>query len=150
MAKKFSIYWYQEGPEFKKAFLYNLRDNDVQQGGKIEQGEIVAGAVGLVAAEAVAFGWTGRTVPFQPNRRCEWQGFELPCMTLPSTPATKVPASLLRDCNYAVAAVTSEEVRATAESLKVPCVRTPKGVWVINVELARFTGQGAARRATLL
>jgi len=150
MAKKFSIYWYQEGPEFKKAFLYNLRDNDVQQGGQIEQGEIAVGAVGLVAAEATVFGWTGRVVSFQPNRRCEWQGFELPCMTLPSAPTSKVPASLLRDCNYTVAAVTSDDVRATAENLKVPCVRTPQGAWVINVELARFTGQGAARRATLL
>lgn len=150
MAKKFSIYWYQEGPEFKKAYLYNLRDNDVHSGGKIEQGEIVLGAIGLVAAESTAFGWTGKVLPFTPNRRCEWQGFELPCMALPSLPAGKVSASLLRAGNYAVAAITSDAVKSMADSLKVPCVRTPQGVWVINVELARFNGQGAGRRATLI
>lgn len=147
MAKKFSTYWYQEGPEFKQAFLYNLRDNDVQSGGKIEQGEIALGAVGLVAAESTV---VGRTAAVVPNRRCEWQGFELPCMTLPSLPAGKVPANVLRDSNYAVAVITSEEVKAKADSLKVPCVQTPQGVWVINVELARFNGQGAGRRATLI
>ena len=150
MPKKYNTYWYQEGPEFKQAFLYNLRDDDVHSGGKIAQGEILLGAVGLVAAESTAVGWTGKTLPFNPNRRCEWQGFELPCMTLPSLPAGKVPANVLRDGNYAVAVITSEEVKAKADSLKVPCVQTPQGVWVINVELARFNGQGASRRATLI
>jgi hypothetical protein len=150
MPKKYSTYWYQEGPEFKQAFLYNLRDNDVQSGGMIEQGAIVLGAVGLVAAESTVVGRTGKILPFSANRRCEWQGFELPCMTLPTLPAGKVPASSLRDGNYAVAAITSDEVKAKADSLKVPSVRTPQGVWVINVELARFNGQGSGRRATLI
>jgi hypothetical protein len=57
---------------------------------------------------------------------------------------------VLRDSNYAVAAITGDAVKTKADSLKVPCVQTPQGVWVINVELARFNGQGASRRATLI
>ena len=119
MPKKFSIYWYKEGPEFKQAFLYNLRDNDVQEGGRIAKGAIVQGAVGLVAAEVEVFGWTGNALPFNPNRRCDWHDFELPCMASPRLPAGKVAAGLLRDGNYAVAAITSDEVKALADSLKV-------------------------------
>ena len=52
--------------------------------------------------------------------------------------------------NYAVAAITSDEVKAMADSLKIPAVKTPEGVWVINVELARFERQGRGRRATLV
>ena len=150
MPKKFSTYWYQEGPEFKQAFLYNLRDNDVQVGGKIAEGAIVQGAVGLVAAQCEVFGWTGKTVAFNANRRCEWQGFELPCMASAALPAVKATAVQLHDSNYAVAAITSDEVKALADNLKVPAVKTPEGVWVINVELARFERQGRSRRATLV
>ncbi|PWU21782.1 MAG: hypothetical protein C5B50_01095 [Verrucomicrobia bacterium] len=150
MSQKFSIYWYQQGPEFKQAFLYNLRDNDVQQGGKIPLGAIIQGSVGLVAAEAEVFGWTGKLVPFNANRRCEWQGYELPCMASPALPAGKVSGGILRDWNYAVAAITSDQVKSMAESLKIPVVKTPEGTWVINVELARFERQGAGRRATLI
>jgi len=98
MPKKYNTYWYQEGPEFKQAFLYNLRDNDIQSGGKIVQGEIVLGAVGLVVAESTAVGWTGKTLPFNPNRRCEWQGFELPCMTSPSLPCKRRLKSAAGSC----------------------------------------------------
>jgi hypothetical protein len=149
MPKKFKIYWYQEGPEFKKAFLYNLRDNDVQEGGRIPQGAIVQGSVGFVAAEAEVFGWTGKVVAFSANRRCTWHDFELPCMASPSLPTGKVAGGLLRDWNYAVAAITSEEAKSLADDLKIPAVKTPQGVWVINVELARFERQGAGRRVTL-
>ena len=150
MAKAFSIYWYQEGPEFKQAFLYNLRDNDVQSGGRIAKGAITAGAVGFVAAECEIGARSVKTLPFKPNRRCEWQGFELPCMTSPALPAGRPTASALRAANYAVAAITSDEVKAMADSLRVPALKTPEGVWVINVELARFARQGPGRRATLL
>lgn len=147
MAKKFSIYWYNEGPEFKQAFLYNLRDNDVQEGGKIPRGAIVQGSVGFVAAEVEVFGWTGKVIPFAANRRCMWHNFELPCMAAPALPGGKVSGTVLRDWNYAVAAITSDEVKSFADNLKVPAVKTPEGVWVINVELARFERQGPGRRA---
>lgn len=150
MAKKFSIYWYKEGPEFTQAFLYNLRDNDVQEGGRIAKGAIVQGAVGFVAAESEVFGWTGKTVAFNANRRCQWHDFELPCMASAELPAGRVPAGQLRDANYAVAAITSDAVKALADNLKIPAVKTPEGVWVINVELARFDRQGPGRRATLM
>lgn len=150
MAKKYTTYWYQEGPEFKQAFLYNLRDNDVQKGGSIEQGEIVQGAEGLIAAETTVFGWTGRILPFKPNRRCEWQGLELPCMTQPVTPGASVAAIRLGVFNYAVVPVTSEAVKAAADSLKMPCVRNSQGAWVFNVELTRFSGQDSRRRAKLI
>jgi hypothetical protein len=61
-----------------------------------------------------------------------------------------VPATELRASNYAVAAITGDEVKTKADDLKVPCVQTPQGVWVINVELARFEGQGPSRRASLI
>ena len=150
MAKKFKTYWYQEGAEFKQAFLYNLRDSDVQEGGRIARGMIIQGTVGFVAAESEVFGWTGKAVAFQANRRCEWHGFELPCMASPNIPANKPSAAQLRDANYAVAAITSDDIKALADQLKVPTVKTSKGVWVINVELARFERQGAVRRATLI
>jgi len=142
MAKKFSIYWYQDGPEFKQSFLYNLRDNDVQSGGKIDQGEIVLGVVVLVAAENAVAGRKAKVLPFDPNRRYEWQGFELPCMTLPSLPAGKVPENVLRDGNCAVAAITSDGVKAKADILKVPCVQTAQGMLVINVELGDSPAKG--------
>lgn len=150
MAKKFSVYWYKEGPEFIAAFLYNLRDDDVQEGGRIGKGVIVQGAVGFVAAECEVFGWTGKSVAFNAHRRCHWHDFELPCMASPALPAGNVPASQLRDANYAVAAITSDAVKAIADDLKIPAVKTPEGVWVINVELARFERQGPGRRATLI
>jgi hypothetical protein len=150
MARKHSIYWYDEGPEFKQAFLYNLRDDDVQEGGRIPKGAITNGAAGLVAAEAEVFGWTAKTMAFNPNRRCEWNGFELPCMTLPNVPAGRVPSAALRDSNHAVAAITSDAVKAMADSVNLPTIKTPEGVWVINVELARFERQGPERRATLI
>ena len=150
MSKKFSTYWYQEGPEFKQACLYNLRDNDVREGGKIAKGAVVQGAVGFVAAECEVFGWTVKTVAFTANRRCVWQGFELPCMASAALPGGKATARQLHDSNYAVAAITSDEVKAIADSLKIPAVKTPGGVWVINVELARFERQGRGRRATLV
>ena len=150
MPKNFTIYWYQEGPEFTKAFLYNLRDNAVQGGGKIAKGAITTGAVGFVAAECEVFGRTVKTAAFKGNRLCKWKGYELPCKTLASAPAGRVPASQLRDSNYAVAAITSDEVKAQADSLKVPAVKTPEGVWVTNVELGRFGRQGVGRCATLV
>jgi hypothetical protein len=150
MPKKFSIYWYKEGPEFKQAFLYNLRDNDVHGGGKIAKGAITVGAVGFVAAECEVFGRTAKTAPFKANRRCDWHGHELPCMALPALPPGKPTASELRAANYAVAAITSDEVKALAGNMKIPVVKTPEGVWVMNVELARFERQGPGRRASLI
>lgn len=71
-------------------------------------------------------------------------------MAAPALPAGKVSETALRVSNYAVAAVTSDEVKSLADNLKVPVMKTPEGVWVINVELARFERQGPARRATLI
>jgi hypothetical protein len=68
MPKRFSTHWYQEGPEFTQTSLYNLRDNDVQEGGKIPQGANVQGSVGFVGAETEVFGWTGEVVSFSANR----------------------------------------------------------------------------------
>jgi hypothetical protein len=150
MPKKFEIYWYNEAPELKPAFLFNLRDNDIQKGGKIVVGEIIEGAVGYVAAQETVMFWTGRVVPFSPNRRCEWQGFELRCMVHPNTPTGKVPAAKLRDFNYAVAEVPNDKVAEKATSVGIPVVRTSQSKRVINVELSQFERQKAERRANLL
>ena len=151
MSRNHSIYWYDEGPEFRSAFLFNLRDADVRSGGSIPKGAITDGQVGLVAAEDEVVGKSAKIVSFNPNRRCKWQGFELPCMVSKTLPGGRVTGPLLRRSNFAVAAITCPEVEETARSLKVPCVTTPEGVLVINVELARFERQkNRGRRATLI
>ena len=150
MSTKFGKYWYNEGLEFRAAFLYNLRDGDVQRGGSISKGTITVGQVGFVAAEADVFGWTVKTCDFKASRRCEWQGFELPCMAHPSIPPGKVATARLRRFNYAVAEAISDDVAARAAKLGLPVLTTPSAYRVINVELSRFERQGAQRRATLL
>jgi hypothetical protein len=150
MAKKYLTYWYQEGPEFRAAYLYNVRDDDIRSGGRIEQGQIVQGAEGLVVAESTVIGHNGRIVEFQPNHRCKWKGFELPCMTLAPGSQASAKAVRLGALNYAVVPVTSDAVKATADSLKIPCIKHAQGTWLFNVELTRFSGQFAERRATLI
>jgi len=137
-------------PEFRKSFLFNLRDGDFQSGGQISKGEVVQGKNGYVAAESHCPGWNAVTVTFRPNRKCEWQQFKLPCMAIPKVPVENLTKKALRSYNYVLATVTNAEVAARAKKLELPCVVTPNGDHVINLEISRFSPQRKAGRATLL
>lgn len=149
MTRKHSKYLYNI-PEIRSASLCNLRDQEAQKGGQISGGDVTTGSVGFAVAENDVVGWTAKTVPFRPTRRCKWQGFELPCMVHPRTPPGKIDYGDLRDFNYVVAAVVNESVAAMARKLKLLYLITPKGKPVINLEISRFGRQNPGRRATLL
>lgn len=154
MAAKFKTYWYQESVFAKNAFLFNCRDLDLERktGTRVERGEIVVGAAGLVCAEQIVPGLAANVVAFQPSRRCEWQGLELACMVHPNVPVDAKTKAELRDFNYAVAELASEAAVKLAMSLSIPVMPFPDGRKLINVELAAFERQGQSnpRRAKLI
>ncbi|MFT5470705.1 MAG: hypothetical protein ACI8UO_005836 [Verrucomicrobiales bacterium] len=152
MGRKHEIYWYQESKAIAAAFLYNVRDGDLQVGGSIEKGEIIAGCIGFTVAERNVVGYSGRCVSFEPNRRCMWQGVELRCMAHPDIPGSVTSKAQLRGFNYAVAELAGEEHVELAKQTNVPQVDTPSGSTVINIELTTFQRQGAGnpRRAKLI
>lgn len=152
MPSKFAIFWYRKSPFAKNAFLYNCRDDDLapQPGSRIERGEIVFGAVGLVVAEQIVPGLIGKVIRFHSNRRCEWQGCELPCMVHPNVTAGLTAKTELRGFNYAVAELTNIDAVALATNLKLPVIQDVKGRKLINVELASFQSIGKHRRAKLI
>lgn len=150
MARKHTIYWYQEGPEFRSAFLFHLRDGDVKQGGKFKKGDVVEGTGGYVVAEADVFGWTVAIVPFSPTRRCEWHGFVMPCMVHRQAPPGKHPSAQLRAFNYIVAQLTDPAAEIKAAEIGLPVIPTDAGQKLVNLEIGRFEAQAHQRRATLL
>jgi hypothetical protein len=151
MAKKFSVYWYQEDDQFRRAFLYHCRDGDITIGGSIPKGAVVQGLFGFCVAEAEVVGFSGRVVPFIPNRRCEWQGLELRCQCHPGAPVSPANKKELNGFNYVVADLSAPEARALAEELKLPVV-TVDGQTLANLELQVFQaqGRGSVRRAKLI
>ena len=151
MAKKYSTYWYQEDDQFRRAFLYQCRDNDVTVGGSIAKGAVLEGVLGYCIAEAAVSGYSGRVVPFKPNRRCIWQGIELPCQCHPAAPASPATKNELRGFNYVVADLTAPDAREIAEQVKLPVVNVD-GKSLANLELDVFQsqGRGSVRRAKLL
>jgi hypothetical protein len=139
-------------PEFKKSFLYNLRNGDFQQGGRISKGEVVRGKAGYVVAEESCPDWSATTVSFRPNRKCDWKEFKsLPCMTHPDVPRGKLTKKALRHRHYVVVSVTSKKMASLLRKIGVRPVVTG-GKEVVNLEISTFQAQGAAspRRATLL
>lgn len=152
MPKKHETYWYQEDDSIAKAFLYHLRDGDIHPGGSIEKGEIVAGCYGFAVAESRVEGYSGQSVPYKANRRCQWNGLELRCMTHPDIPVTAKTKKDLRGFNYAIAEVQRDEERKLAIDVGVPVVEDQDGIHLINVELTTFQRQGAGnpRRAKLI
>lgn len=151
MAKNFSTYWYREDEQFRRAFLYNCRDADITIGGSISKGAIVPGLVGFCIAETDVMGFSGKTVPFTPNRRCEWQGLELRCQCHPGAPVAPANKKELSGFNYVVADLSVPEARALAEELKLPVI-TADGRTLANLELQVFQaqGRGSVRRARLI
>ena len=154
MPPKFAVYWYRQSALVKNAFLFNCRDTDLQPrpGARIEKGQIVVGAVGLVAAEQIVPGFSGTLAGFKSNRRCDWQNFTLPCMVHPDVPSTAAPRSALRNFNYAVAELADPDALKVATNLGLPVIQDANGRNLINVEISSFQRQGEAspRRATLL
>jgi hypothetical protein len=154
MSAKYSIYWYQVSALVKNAFLCNCRDDDLQErsGSRIEKGQIVVGAVGFVAAEQIVPGFSGNLASFRANRRCEWQGFTLPCMVHPNAPPNAVPREAFRHFNYAVAEVPKSGAVNIATNLGLPVLQDSEGRNLINVEISSFQRQGNAnpRRAKLI
>ena len=153
MAKNYSTYWYQEDDQFRSAFLYNVRDRDIIPGGLIPKAAVIQGQVGFCISEAGVTGYSGRVVPFIPNRRCNWKSFELNCMCHPDIPNETVSKHELRRFNYSIADFsTLPEAAKLAEELKLPLLRTPTGQLLANLELDVFQRQGAGnvRRAKLV
>lgn len=150
MAMKFEIYWYRVDRAIISAFLYNCRDNDLTEGGKISKGQIVKGCVGYAMAEKDLEGYSATIVPFRPNRTCMWHEHELPCMTHLDVPPGKVPAAKLRPYNYVVAALTDPSFEAEAQADGLPVVRDSKGQLFVNLEVSRFEKQAKYRQARLL
>ena len=152
MAKKYKIYWYQEEQEVHDAFLLNCRDDDLRAGAGIPVGAIVLGAGGCVAAERAVRGFTGKTITFQPTRRCEWQGQELRCQVHPDMPAGAKLKAELRPFNHIVAELTSAEQVSLAKKSGVPLITTPTGKQLVNLECACFQKQGIKnpRRAKMI
>jgi hypothetical protein len=119
MAKKFGTYWYQESALVCNAFLYNCRDTDLspRSGARIEKGQIVAGAVGLVAAEEILPGYRAKVVAFKPTRKIEWQGLELRCMGHANLPSGAKTKAEIRPYNYAVAELPDSDAVKLAKNL---------------------------------
>src|SRR5665213_2325453 len=102
MVKKTQWIWYRTSLDVEFAFLYNCRQRDLADGTGISKGVIVEGKYGFVATEALVPKVTGKIVPFNPNRRCKWEGLELRCQAILTAPAGQpVPVKF----NYIVAAL---------------------------------------------
>ena len=84
MAKHHLIYWYRTHPEVAAAWLYHVRDRDLELGDGIPIGTIIQGTYGFAMAEHAVAGLRGRAVAFHPTRHCRWQERELPCMVHPN------------------------------------------------------------------
>ena len=149
MSKKYSIYWYQEDPQLKRAHLCNCRDRDIQrQGdGTISLGTIIAGAVGYVVAESNVVGFSGQVVVFTPSHKCKWEGMELPCMCHPVVNKAKP-----RDFNYVVADFSDSQAQSRAKQVGLPLIQSSDGRVLANLEIAVFQAQGPNkyRRAKLI
>jgi len=152
MAKNYKIYWYQKEQTVHDAFLFNCRDDDLRAGAGIPVGAIVLGASGCVAAERAVRDYTGKTITFQPMRRCEWQGQELRCQVHPDMPVGAKLKAELRPFNHIVAELTSPEQVALAQKTGVPVITTSPGKQLVNLECACFQKQGAKnlRRAKMI
>ncbi len=154
MPPRFDVYWYKKGLLIKNAFLFNCRDDDltIQSGAQIPKGSIVSGTIGYVAAEELVPGSSATLVPFEPNRRCAWQDFELACMAHPDAPTPNAPQEELRRFNYIVAELPNPEARALARRLALPVLVDDQGRNLVNLEIARFErqGRGSPRRAKIL
>ena len=154
MATKFKIFWYQESAFIKNAFLYHCRDNDLQrsQNGWIKAGQIVTGATGYVIAEQNVPGFSGKSVWFKPNRKCRWQGLDLPCMAHQDIPAGSNTKPALRHRQYTVAQLPDETAVKIAVKKGVPVVVTSDKKNLVNLELSTFQkqGKGNPRRAKLI
>jgi hypothetical protein len=154
MATNFAIYWYRESAFVKNAFLYNCRDNDLKrvQNCSIREGQIVKGAVGYVIAEHHALGFRGEIVRFKPNRKCHWQGLDLPCMAHDAIPGGTITKDALRHYQYAVAQLPDEQAVKIAVKKGIPVIVTLNRQYFLNLELSTFEKQGKAstRRAKLI
>ena len=154
MATKFKKFWYQESAFIKNAFLYNCRDNDLQrsQNDWIKAGQIVAGATGYVIAEQNVPGFSGKSVRFKPNRKCHWQGLDLPCKAHQDIPAGSNTKAALRHRQYAVAQLPDEDAVKVAINSGVPVLVASDRKSYVNLELSTFEkqGKGNSRRAKLI
>jgi hypothetical protein len=117
MGRKYKIYWYSEREDVRRAFLVHCRDRDLSDGPGISKGTIIQGAIGFAAAEKDVPGLTGRIVKFAPNRRCIWQGLELPCMAHPNAPPGTAPKSKFRHFNNIVAQLATPDAVNLAKRL---------------------------------
>ena len=154
MATKFKIFWYQESAFIKNAFLYNCRDNNLRrsQNGWIKAGQIVTGATGYVIAEQNVPGFSGKSVRFKPNRKCSWQGLDLPCMAHQDIPVGSNTKPALRHRQYAVSQLPDEDAVKVAINSGVPVLVTLDKKNYVNLELSTFErqGKGNPRRAKLI
>jgi hypothetical protein len=154
MSAKFKIYWYQKSPFVRNAFLVNCRDNDLKpdSSSQIEEGEIVQGAVGYVAAEHNVPNFRGKIVRWKPNRKCQWLGSAWQCMAHPKIANGKTTKASLRHYQYAVVQLRDEAAVKVAVESKVPVIVTVGGKYFVNLELSTFErqGKGNPRRAKLI
>src|SRR5712671_3336471 len=153
--KHFQTYWYNLDHQFRKAHLYNLRDSDAGIGGRIKRGDVVAGRCGYHIAEADVLWFCARSVVgFHPNRKCEWYGLQLECMSLSGLPKGPVPrgrAGGLRHRHCVVAELVTPVSLREAKRLNLPVIKISDGRYLANLEVASIPNrQGACRRARLL
>lgn len=153
MPKKHDIYWYNEEPSVKKAFLYNCRDGDLRFGNGIPYGSIVQGIGGFVCAENEVPNLSASIIStFRANRDCDWMGFTLRCMVHPEAPLAPATKKELRPYNYVVASLTEVDSLAKAKTLGMSIISLSDGMHLINLEISAFEKQGisCSRRAKLL
>ncbi len=154
MSQIFEKYWYQDEPAVARAFLFNLRDDDLRAGGSVHEGDIVVGQCGFVAAETDVIGFRGTTISYSPNRCVEWQNHYLTCMALDDLPAgstLRSKSSKLRHKHYVVAELSWVRLGAHARKIGLPVVHSDSGRLLVNLEIFTVPSRTPAyRRAKLL